>query len=75
MKPTRYLSAKEVTAIIGLSDKTVYKLINKGLIKGVISFGSIHRIDEEVFLADLKARATRSTKKLTESRDKHGLLR
>lgn len=75
MNPTRYLSVKEAAAILGLSDKTMYKLIKKGYIKGVVIFGSIHRINENVFLADLEARATRSTKKVTESRDKHGLLR
>jgi excisionase family DNA binding protein len=77
MKPTRYLSVKEVAAIIRISEKTVYKLIVKGEIAGHFKLGSIHCIDEEVFLADLKDRATakRMTKKVTESRDKHGLLR
>ncbi|MBI5402469.1 MAG: helix-turn-helix domain-containing protein [Ignavibacteriae bacterium] len=78
MKPiTRYLSVKEVAAIIRLSEKTVYKLINRGEIAGHFLLGSIHMIDEEIFMTDLKVRATtkKLTKKVTESRDKHGLLR
>lgn len=75
MKPTRYLSVKEAAAILGLSDKTMYKLIKQGYIKGVVILGSIHRINEDVFLTDLEARATRSTKKISESGDKHHLLR
>lgn len=73
VKPTKYLSVKEVAGILGLSDKTIYKLLHKGLIKGVVSFGSIHRIDEDIFLADLKSRATRSLKKVSESGNRHNL--
>lgn len=77
MKPTRYLSVKEIASIIRISEKTVYKLIIKGEIAGHFKLGSIHFIDEEVFMTDLKSRATTKhlTKKVTESRDKHGLLR
>ena len=77
MKPTRYLSVKEVAAILGLSNKTIYKLINKGYIAGHFNYDSIHLIDEEVFLADLKARATvkHTAKKISERGDKHHLLR
>jgi excisionase family DNA binding protein len=77
MKPTRYLSVKEVAAIVRISEKTVYKLIVKGEIAGHFKLGSIHLIDEEVFMTDLKVKATTKhlTKKVTESRDKHGLLR
>lgn len=77
MKPTRYLSVKEIASIVRISEKTIYKLIIKGEIAGHFKLGSIHFVDEEVFMTDLKSRATTKhlTKKITESRDTHRLLR
>lgn len=75
MQPIRNLSVKEVASIIRISEKTVYKLIIKGEIAGHFKLGSIHLINEEIFLADLRSRAMTKTKKVTESRDKHRLIR
>ena len=80
MKQTqsRFLVIKEVAAVLKIDIKTVYKLASKGELPGHIKVGSIHLIDEEVFFAELKRRATeKPTKQFHQPRtdDRHGLMK
>ena len=81
MKPTRpkYLSVKEVTAILPMDIKTVYKKIKLGEIPGHFKLGSMHFIDEEEFYSGLKKLATtphKSASKVHQTRtDKYGLMK
>lgn len=76
---TRYLSVKEAAAILGISDRSVYKLIKAGDMPGHFRLGTMHFIDEEVFRSGLKQKAT-STHKTSSKHshrpvdDRHGLL-
>lgn len=44
------LSVGEVAIILGVSDKTVYKMIHKGQIPGYKKIGTLHRINTKIFL-------------------------
>ncbi len=56
---TQYFSIKEVAAILGISSKTVYKMVVKNQIPGHFKLGSIHFIDKEIFQLHLKKLANR----------------
>lgn len=73
---TRYLSVKEVAEIFNISPKTVYKKL--GDIPGYFNLGGMHFFDEEELLKGLKLLATSSNKttsKVHQTRDKHGLMK
>ncbi|RPI19229.1 MAG: DNA-binding protein [Ignavibacteriae bacterium] len=75
---TRYLSVKEVATILGISNKTVYKLIYKGKIPGHFMLDSMHFFDEEELRIGLKALATvpkKTASKIHQTRDRHGLMK
>jgi len=75
MKPTRYLSVKEVAAILNISIKTVYKKL--AIIPGYFNLGGMHFFDEEELRTGLKQLATKpnkTTSKFHHTRDKHGLM-
>lgn len=74
--PSHFLAIKEVAALLKIDVKTVYKLAKQGEIPGHFKIGSIHFIDEEVFFAELKKRATQKpTKQIHQTRpDRHGLM-
>lgn len=81
MTPSKYLSVKEVSSILKIDKKTVYKLIYAGEVPGHFKLGSLHFVDEEVFRNGLKSLATQKkqtvpfhqTRKIVE--DKHGLMK
>lgn len=79
MKPIRYLSVKEVAAILRIHEKTVYKMIYAGNLPGHFMLGSMHFIDEEELRNGLKQLATspkKTTSKFHQTRaDKHGLMK
>ena len=76
---TRYLSVKEVAAMLGISIKTIYA--KKLLIPGYFNLAGMHFFDEEVLVKSLKDLATHSTAKPIEviktnrkrPSDRHGL--
>ncbi|MGV8018289.1 MAG: helix-turn-helix transcriptional regulator [Ignavibacteria bacterium] len=73
---TRYLSVKEVAKMFSISPKTVYKKL--GIIPGYFNLGGMHFFDEEELLKGLKLLATSSNKttsKVHQTRDKHGLMK
>ncbi len=75
---TRYLSVKEVAAILNISIKTVYKKLDE--IPGYFRLGGMHFFDEEEFYKGLKALATRPKRTTsqfhqTHADDRHGLLK
>lgn len=73
---TRYLSVKEVAAMLNISEKTVYKKL--GIIPGYFNLGGMHFFDEEELIKGLKLLATstnRMTSKVHQTRDKHGLMK
>lgn len=73
---TRYLSVKEVAAILNISNKTVYKKLD--IIPGYFNLGGMHFFDEEEFFKGLKALATKPKKTASiihQTRDPHGLLK
>ena len=76
---TRYLSVKEVAAILNISIKTVYKKLD--VMPGYFNLGGMHFFDEEEFLNGLKRLATQPKKTASQfhqSRainDRHGLLK
>ena len=73
---TRYLSVKEVATILNISIKTVYKKLD--IIPGYFNLGGMHFFDEEELRIGLKDLATRSKKtssKIHQTRDKHGLMK
>jgi len=73
---TRYLSVKEVAALLNISEKTVYKKL--GIIPGYFNLGGMHFFDEEELLNGLKLLATssnRTTSRIHQTRDKHGLMK
>jgi excisionase family DNA binding protein len=76
---TRYLSIKEVAALLKIHPKTANKMANKGEIPGHFKLGSIHFIDEEVFHASLKLLAQKKTVSRSITQDnrpnRHGLLK
>lgn len=76
MKPTRYLSVKEVAEILNISSKTVYKKL--AVIPGYFNLGGMHFFDEEELRNGLKSLATQPNKTTSAVRttraDTHGLL-
>jgi transcriptional antiterminator len=76
MKPTRYLSVKEVAEILNISSKTVYRKFR--IIPGYFNLGGMHFFDEEEFRNGLKKLATDTSKTTsivqTTRTDTHGLL-
>lgn len=76
MKPTHYLSVKEVAEILHISPKTVYKKLE--YIPGYFKLGGIHFFDEEELLLGLKKLATKpktvSTSHQTRT-DPYGLMK
>ncbi|MBX7047310.1 MAG: helix-turn-helix domain-containing protein [Ignavibacteria bacterium] len=76
MKPTRYLSVKEVAEILNISSKTVYRKLR--IIPGYFNLGGIHFFDEEEFRNGLKQLATDTNRNTSVSqprkKDIHGLL-
>jgi len=76
MKPTRYLSVKEIAEILNISSKTVYRKL--GAIPGYFNLGGMHFFDEEEFRNGLKELATNKNKNTSVSqprtKDIHGLL-
>ena len=73
---TRYLSVKEVAAILNISIKTVYKKLD--VIPGYFNLGGMHFFDEEELRNGLKKLATKLQKTTSVSHqtrvDKHGLM-
>ncbi len=57
---TKFLSAKEVAALLGRSEKWVYS--NKAAIPGMFYLGRSYFWDQEVLLGTLKDLATRPAK-------------
>lgn len=76
MKPTRYLSVKEVAEILNISSKTVYKKL--ALIPGYFNLGGMHFFDEEELRNGLKKLATQPNKTASQYHqartDRHGLM-
>jgi hypothetical protein len=73
---TRYLSVKEVAALLNISIKTVYKKL--GMIPGYFNLGGMHFFDEEELITGLKRLATRpnqTASQFHQTRDKHGLIK
>ncbi len=74
---TRYLSVKEVAAILNISIKTVYKKLR--VIPGYFNLGGMHYFDEEELRAGLKRLATKPNKTASDFHhtraDKHGLMK
>ncbi len=77
MKPTRYLSVKEVAEILNISTKTVYRKLR--IIPGYFNLGGMHFFDEEELRNGLKELATNTNKTHsvveTTRADTHGLLK
>lgn len=73
---TRYLSIKQVASVLGVCDKTIYNMVDRGQIPGHFRLGSLHLIDEEVFNATLKqlSRTLPKQNKPKGRNDPHGLL-
>jgi excisionase family DNA binding protein len=72
----RYLSVKEVAALLNISIKTVYKKLN--VIPGYFNLGGMHFFDEEEFEIGLKAlvtKAKQTASQFHQTRDKHGLMK
>jgi len=73
MKPTRYLSVKEVATILNISIKTVYKKLN--VIPGYFNLGGMHFFDEEELHVGLKQLTKKTASHIQQTRtDKHGLM-
>jgi predicted DNA-binding transcriptional regulator AlpA len=73
---TRYLSVKEVAAILNISIKTVYKKL--GVIPGYFNLDGMHFFDEEELRAGLKQLINKPNKTASvshQTRDKHGLMK
>lgn len=73
---TRYLSVKEVAALLNISIKTVYKKLD--CIPGYFNLGGMHFFDEEELrngLKDLATRSKKATSQFHQTRDKHGLMK
>lgn len=73
---TRYLSVKEVAALLNISIKTVYKKL--GVIPGYFNLGGMHFFDEEELQAGLKKLVNKPNKTASvshQTRDKHGLMK
>ncbi len=75
---TRYLSVKEVAAILNISIKTVYKKLD--VIPGYFNLGGMHYFDEEELRAGLKQLVTKPNKTAFKSHqarteDRHGLMK
>lgn len=79
MKPTRFLSVKEVAAILRIHERTVRKKIYAGEIPGHFMLSSMHFFDEEEFYLGLKEKAqtlNKSASRIQSARaDKHGLMK
>ena len=82
MGTPRFLSVKEVAALINVSVKKVYK--DKEQIPGYLMIAGMHRFDEEVLLQTLKQRALqpqtsiqllKTNRKNQGSLGRHGLSR
>ncbi|RPI14968.1 MAG: helix-turn-helix domain-containing protein [Ignavibacteriae bacterium] len=76
---THYLSVKEVAALLGVSPKTVYKMIYQGVLPGHFMLGTMHFVDEDIFRSSLKIKATEIKKTALKSQsrpeDRHGLMK
>jgi transcriptional antiterminator len=73
---TRYLSVKEVAAILNISIKTVYKKLR--VIPGYFNLDGMHFFDEEELRAGLKQLVNKPSKTASvshQTRDKHGLMK
>lgn len=73
---TRYLSVKQIAAILNISVKTVYKKRDK--IPGYFNLDGMHFFDEEEFRLGLKAlaKAPKKTASIShQTRDTHGLMK
>jgi len=79
MTTSRYLSVKEVAALLGVSIKTIYA--KKLSIPGYFNLAGLHFFDEDVLVTSLKDLATHSVTKPIEPvktnrkrpADRHGL--
>jgi excisionase family DNA binding protein len=77
MKPTRYLSVKEVAEILNISSKTVYKKLD--VIPGYFNLGGMHFFDAEELQNGLKRLATSPKKTASQFHqgrvNRHGLVK
>lgn len=73
----KYLSVKEVAAILNISVKTIYK--KREHIPGCINLDGMYLFDAEELLKGLKAKATqaKTASRIHQSRteDRHGLMK
>jgi len=69
-----YRSVGETAAILGVSEKTVYSWVAKGILPGAFKIGGRWFIDKEMMLKELKGRATLPKRNPRPSEDRHGLL-
>lgn len=74
----KYLSVKEVAAILNISVKTIYK--KRDHIPGCINLDGMYLFDSEELLKGLKAKTTEAKKtasKIHQTRtdDRHGLMK
>ena len=67
---SRYLSVKEVAALLKVSVKTVYK--KKRDLPGYFCLAGLHFFDEEIFVAELKKLALNSTQNRSRT-TRHGV--
>lgn len=56
----RYLTVKEVAALLKVSPKTIYK--KKNLLPGYFNLAGLHYFDEEIFSKSLKELAAKPIK-------------
>lgn len=74
----KYLSVKEVAAILNISVKTIYK--KRDHIPGCINLDGMYLFDSEELLKGLKAKTTEAKKTAlkihqTRTEDRHGLMK
>jgi excisionase family DNA binding protein len=67
---TNFLSVKEVSSLLGISEKTVYRM--KAEIPGYFRLGSMIFFDKELLLEELKKRAKQSAR-VAVARGNHNL--
>jgi len=53
----KYLSPSEVSSLLGICLKQMYKLLNKGEIPGSFKLGGIWMIDSELLISGLASKA------------------
>jgi len=71
-----HLSIKEAADYLGLSEKTFYRLVNEGKVRGAFKLGGRWFVDREVFTAHLKELAEKPKPRLSQTdshRDRHSL--